>query len=66
MNPIIRTLLAICTASLLLFGCDKPIEPTVLPNACGTIIAPEGATPGDTYDINGIIYTVVDSAMLYE
>ena len=40
--------------------------PIILDNDCGTIIAWEGAKPGDTCTIDCDLYTVVDSAMLYD
>ncbi len=51
-----------------IFSCKKDnlIEPLIIERACGTITARADAQAGDTYMLNGIIYTVVDSAGLVE
>ena len=62
MKPVLRS--AIIISILVLFGyCE---EKDILPNSDGIIVAPKRAEAGDTYDVNGITYTVVDNAMLYE
>ena len=66
MKTLSKILQASITASLLLcvISCKEmeELNPLLASNGI-TLVAPEGAEPGDTYDINGVTYTVVDCAM---
>jgi surface protein len=63
MKTLLRTLLIILIV-LTIAGCEDPIEPTVTEN--GIIKVPSNAKPGDTYTIDGDVYTVVNEYMLRE